>query len=197
MLLYFVFRQFPILQPNRTVGDRIQPTVDAAEHERAKYAAKGASLFSSPVRVEIIEIHSVAWLCLQRLGQAMHWTLPLACRFFSVAWLLVCLLSQLENRWITWIACYIFNWRAIAGLRHDRNTWRVTCIIVCIPSRWLFNSFRGARYYSCIVPRSYAWFKWTRAFNHPCERPRPISTRLQSIPTRPRPNAWNLREWAR
>lgn len=30
------------LQPNRTVGDRIQPTVDAAEHERAKYAAKAA-----------------------------------------------------------------------------------------------------------------------------------------------------------
>lgn len=28
------------LQPNHTVGDRIQPIVDAAEHERAKYAAK-------------------------------------------------------------------------------------------------------------------------------------------------------------
>ncbi|KAG2338588.1 hypothetical protein BDR05DRAFT_969020 [Suillus weaverae] len=30
------------LQPNHTVGDRIQPTVNAAEHERAKYAAKAA-----------------------------------------------------------------------------------------------------------------------------------------------------------
>ncbi|KAG1725729.1 hypothetical protein EDB19DRAFT_1754170 [Suillus lakei] len=30
------------LQPNRTVGERIQPTVDAAEHERAKYASKAS-----------------------------------------------------------------------------------------------------------------------------------------------------------
>lgn len=28
------------LQPNRTVGERLQPTINAAEHERAKYAAK-------------------------------------------------------------------------------------------------------------------------------------------------------------
>ncbi|KAG1881100.1 hypothetical protein F4604DRAFT_1746460 [Suillus subluteus] len=28
------------LQPNRTVGERLQPTIDAAEHERAKYATK-------------------------------------------------------------------------------------------------------------------------------------------------------------
>lgn len=30
------------LEPNHTVGERIQPTVDAAEHERAKYATKAS-----------------------------------------------------------------------------------------------------------------------------------------------------------
>ncbi|KAG1770662.1 hypothetical protein EDD22DRAFT_987207 [Suillus occidentalis] len=74
------------LQPKCTVGDRIQPTVDAAEHERAKYAAKAA------------------WT-----GYALN-----------IAIGLQVLLGSLTT-----------------GLRHDRNTWRVTWALATLVASYL------------------------------------------------------------